>query len=475
MKRDPSFTSTAAGVAGNAFNRRQMLRVLGAAATLPLLSGLAACSGTSTAAGPVATTSSGAAATGGAAGATAVGGATTSSTASGSLSFVYYGDANQQAQFKSLFAEFNKINPAITLQAQGIASASWATFSNTVATRIAGGQIPDIIQIATEGQRIFASKGLLEPLDPYIARDKALVDNYYADIDPNLKAWTTKYGSTDGKTYYMPGGYNTVCMYLNTEILAKAGATVPTGDWSWDDFKAAAQQVKDKTGAFMLPVGSGYFTDVMPWLTTNGAATFNADWNVPTFNTAAAVEAVTFAKSLIDAGLAPKPGGAFDAATNMSNGKLAGLAGGRWPTIDMRRLKIVDKVQIVKWPKKIADGSPVGWDAWPITKASKNKDAAWEFIKFLISKPAGDYFATIGGTIVPARLSVAKSASFTTNAPKGSGLLSDAIAYATPIPSPDRGAEIQKTIEDAWLKVISGNGDAQSTLEAANTKLKTLL
>lgn len=469
MNPDPSVT-------GNTLNRRQMMRVLGAVATVPLLSGLAACSGASTAAGPVGTSSAGAGATSsGAAAATGIGGSTTSAKASGQLSFVYYGDANQQAQFKSLFAEFNKINPAITLQAQGIASASWATFSNTVATRIAGGQIPDIIQIATEGQRIFASKGLLEPLDPYIARDKALVDNYYADIDPNLKAWTLKYGSTDGKTYYMPGGYNTVCMYVNTEIFAKAGVAIPTGDWSWSDFKTAAQQIKDKTGAFMLPVGSGYFVDVMPWLTTNGAATFNSAWTVPTFNTPAAVEAVTFAKSLIDAGLAPKPGGAFDAATNMSNGKLAALAGGRWPTIDIRRLKIVDKVQIVKWPKKTADGSPVGWDAWPITKASKNKDAAWEFIKFLISKPAGEYFATIGGTIVPARLSVAKSAAFTTNAPKGSDLLSDAIAYATPIPSPNRGAEIQKTIEDAWLKVISGNGDAQGTLEAANTKLKSLL
>lgn len=174
------------------------------------------------------------------------------------------GDASQQAAFKSLFAEFSKVHPEVTLQAQGIPSGNWATFSNTVATRIAGGQVPDIIQIATEGQRIFSSKGLLEPLDPYFAKDKDVVDDYFADIDPNLKKWNTQYASPDGKTYYVPGGYNTVCMYVNTEVLGKAGVEVPGDDWTWDDFTAAAKAVKEKTGAFMLPAGNGYFTDVMP-------------------------------------------------------------------------------------------------------------------------------------------------------------------------------------------------------------------
>jgi len=428
-------------------HRRTLLKGLGLAAAAPgLTSALSACSG---------------------------GGG--SSASSGELTMMYMGDATQQKAFKALFAEFNKVRPDIKVKAQGIPSGNWATFSNTVATRIAGGQVPDVIQIATEGQRLFASKGLLEPLEPYIERDKKAVDDYFADIDPNLKRWNTEYASPDGKTYYMPGGYNTMALYARTDLLEKAGVDVPTGGWTWDEFRAAAEQVKAKTGAFMLPAASGYFVDVMPWLTTNGTSAFDDRWATPTLDDPAAVEAAEFVRGLVEDGLSPKPGGTFDAPTQMKQGKLAMLGGGRWPTLNMRDLEMVDQVRILTWPTKASKGSPVGWDAWPITKASKNKDDAWEFIKFLISKPAGEYFAEAGGTIVPARNSVARSAAFTDNAPAGSELLSEALSYATPIPSPDRGAECQKVIEEAWLKVISGNGSAADVLGAANDKLATLV
>lgn len=178
---------------------------------------------------------------------------------------------------------------------------------------------------------------------------------------------------------------------------------------------------------------------------------------------------------MVTAGYAPKPGGAFDAAALFSQGKLAALSGGRWPTLDMRRLKMVDKSQIVPWPTKVGHGSPVGWDAWPITKASTQKDLAWTFINFLMSKSAGEYLASIGGTIVPARLSVANSTVFTDDAPKGSDQLSKAISYATPIPSPNRGAEAQKAIEETWGRIVAGQGEAQTLLDAANTELQSLL
>ena len=139
---------------------------------------------------------------------------------SGTVTFVYYGDANAQKAYDKLFTKFRKKYPKITLKAQGIAADSWAGFANTVATRLAGGQSLDVVQIATEGQRIFASKRLLEPLDPYIQKDKAAVDAYYADTPPNLRKWLKEYASPDGKTYFMPGGYNTMAMYLNTDLFA---------------------------------------------------------------------------------------------------------------------------------------------------------------------------------------------------------------------------------------------------------------
>ncbi|WP_207782194.1 ABC transporter substrate-binding protein [Phytoactinopolyspora limicola] len=392
-----------------------------------------------------------------------------------SLTFVYFGDATQQEAFQQLFDRFNESYPDVGLEAQGIAADDWAGFVNTVATRVAGGQSPDIIQIATEGQRLLAARDILEPLDSYMEADADVIEDYLADIDPNLHEWNTRYASHDGRTYYVPGGYNTVCMWINKETFEAAGVPLPGDDWTWDEFMSAAEQIKANTGAYMLPMGSGYFTDIMPWLLTNGASTFNDDWDEPTYNTPAAIEAVEFCREMVARELAPEPGGAFEVGEAFSRGELAALAGGRWPVLEMRRLDIVDKVKIVPMPQNTGHGSPIGWDAWPITKGSEHKEDAWTFIKYMTSTEASSFYASIGGTIVPARLSVANSPDFLDNAPEGSEKLAEAVSYATPIPSPERGAEAQTVIQEAWGRVVTGTAGASEALDQANQQLAELL
>lgn len=395
----------------------------------------------------------------------------------GQLTFVYMGDADQQKAFTSLFEVFNKDYPDIKLKAMGIPSGDWATFSNTVATRLAGGEKIDIIQVATEGQRLFASKGILTDLDPFIEKDKDYVDEYWEDIDPRLKEFNEKYASgPNGETVFIPGGYNTMALYLNKSTFEAAGVEIPeNGDWTWDEFLDAARQIKEKTGAFMMPASSSYFGAIMPWLTTNGTSTFNDDWTQPTFNSPAAVEAASFARQLVEEELVPAPGGQFDVNSAFKQGKLAAIDGGRWVTLGIRDMDVVDDTVVVNWPTKVGHGSPVGWDAWNITERSENKDAAWTFIKFLMSKEAGEYFAGVGGTIVPARLSVAESSYFTDNAPAEVTRLADAMSWATAIPSIDRGAEAQKIMEESWLTIISGQGDAQAVLDNAQDQLAALV
>ena len=441
---------SAAAMTRSPLSRRTLLRGLGAAALAPTL-GL-----------PLAACGSDDSGSGGGSG-------------SGAVTFVYYGDAESQKAYDQLFTKFRSEHPEITLKAQGIAAKSWADFANAVATRLAGGQQLDVVQIATEGQRIFMTKDLLEPLDDYIKKDQAAVDAYYKDTPEPIRKFLQQYASKDDKTYFMPGGYNTMALYLNTKIFTDAGVEPPTDTWTWDEFRAAGQEIKAKTGAFLTAAGTGYFTDVMPWMLNNGAAPISEDWAESTINTPEAVEALTFARSLVVDGLAPKPGGTFDAPTQMAKGKLATFGGGRWPTNDLRRLKFIESVQLVKWPQKAKPGSPVGWDAWPILKQSKNKDAAWTLITYLISETFGDAITTGGGGAVPARISDATGPEFLKDAPKNTELLVDLLNVATPIPGPDRGAETQKVIEEAWTQGISGTKDPQTALAEADAKLKTLL
>jgi multiple sugar transport system substrate-binding protein len=432
--------------------RKRIHRGAALVAAVPLLAALGACS------------SGGASAEGDSAGAR-------------TLTFAYYGDAQQAKSFQPLFDQFNESHPDIKLEAQGIPSTNWANFTNTVATRLAGGQKLDMIQIATEGQRLFASKGLLEPLDPFMEKDKDVVDEYFADLDPNVREWNSKYASTDENTYYMPGSYNTVGLYVNKDLFEKAGVALPTGDWTWDEFRAAGEKIKAATGAYLYPAAAGgQFPDVSPWLLSNGANTFNENWDEATFNTPEAIEAAEYLRSLVEDGLSPVPGGEFDQPTQFARGELATMPGGRWPTGDIRRLDFVENTAIVNFPKNSQNGSPVGWDAWPILKASDNKEDAWTFIKFLISKEAGDYFASNpDNATVPARISAATSEAYLENAPEGTTKLVDALAWATPIPAPDRGPEAEAIILEAWMSILTGTAEAEDALNAANEKLNALL
>lgn len=392
------------------------------------------------------------------------------------LSFVYMGTPEQQESWNKLFAEFEKQNPNIKLKASGIGVDNWGEFFNKVSTQIAGGDVPDIVQVATEGQLMFASKGLLAPLDDFIAKDKAVIDEYYADVDPNLVEWAKKYGSTDGKTYYLPGEFNTMALWCNTDVLGQAGVTLPSdGAWTWDDFTADAKAVKDSTGAFMYNAAEGYFTGLMPWITTAGGSTLNEDWSQPTFDSPPVVDALTYLRGLIESGYSPKPGGSFDAYTQFAQGKLACFGGGRWPIIQMRDMNMVDKIQMVSFPTKAGKGSPIGTNGYPILKDSKNKEAAWEFVKFLISKDGSAFFAELGGTIVPARRSVANSDAFLANSPKGTEVLYDSVSFATVIPSPDQGAQVQLAIEDGALQVLAGNVSPADGAKQTQEKLLPLV
>lgn len=394
---------------------------------------------------------------------------------SGTITFVIWSDAVETASWDPIVAAFREEHPDIDVQVQGVPAESWAGFFDAVSTRIAGGEIPDVMRVATEGQRLFASRGLVEPLDEYIERDQAELQDFLDDVHPNLMEWTRTYSSTDGQTYYLPHGFNTMCLWYSTEIFQQAGVEEPTDDWTWEDFLAAAEQVTQPGQTYGMYVPPSYFASVMPWLLTNGASTLNEDWTQSTVAEPEAIEAAEWMRSLVEKGISPQPGGEFDAFAAMAQGRLAMFGGGRWPTAAMRELDYVDKVKLVAWPQRVRKGSPVGWDGHPIMRASENKDAAWEFVKFLASKEAQEIEVQQGGPTVPPRQSLAESEAFLANAPEGMNKLYEALDYATPIPSPDAGNVIEQDIIDTFTQILAGNSDPEEALTMLDQQIQSNL
>lgn len=387
---------------------------------------------------------------------------------SGPLRYLVIGEPDNNA---AVYNSFRELYPEVELEVVGITGGTWATYADAVTTRIAGGEQFDVVQIATEGQRLFASRGLIEPIDDLLERDAEEVDGLLADFHPNLIEWCNTLSSPDGQTYYLPGEFNTMAIWYNTEVFASAGVAEPESGWTWDEFLETARRLTKPGEVYGMLVEQAYFASVMPWLLNNGASPLNADWTEATVNTPQAIEAATFMRQLVAEQISPEPGGEFDEWQAVANNQLAMVGGGQWPRPSLDELSALDKIKIVPFPVKATPGSPIGWNSYPILKSTQNREAAWALSKFYASPAAAEFLLYQ----TAAQRSVAKSEAYLNAGPEGIGFLYDALDFATPVPGPDQGSIIQQDIEDTFAQILVGNVEPEAGLNDLNAKIQSNL
>ena len=198
------------------------------------------------------------------------------------------------------------------------------------------------------------------------------------------------------------------------------------------------------------------FQGIEPWVFTNGGTVLNNSWTRCVINNPAAVEACTFARSLVAKKLAPSPGGTFNQFSALGQGHLAMMGAGIWPWNYYVENGGGGDLAIVPWPKKVQQGSPVGLAAFPILDASKSKDEAWEFVKYSISESfqANEAVPIEGG--MPMRISIANSKSFLKSLPPGAEYFTAALDYANPVVGVTNASAVEADIDTTWQQILSG-------------------
>jgi multiple sugar transport system substrate-binding protein len=431
--------------------RRQVLKFGGAAAAAGLLApALAACS-------------SGSSGSGG------------SSSSSKELSYVIMGTSTYSPIWDAEDKQFEKMFPGVKLNRIAIPAATWSDYVDDLKVRIASGQVPDVIQVATEGMYTLASTGVIQPLNDYIAQDKTYIDSYYSDVNPNFQAWLKLTQPAGSEVYYLPGEDQSMCMWLNMKLFSEAGIPLPPEDWTWDDFETIARQIKAKTGNYAYTCDYGSYQGIQPWLQTNGGNQMSADWKTITMDTPEVAEAAEFVRMLVQDGLAVAPTPSFDDFAYQAKGKVAMVGCGRWEIIEARQYNVVNDLHIVQFPIKKQHGSPVGWDSYGISESSANKDLAWEFLKYLTSVEYNQIFAQLPSPAIPARTSVANSDLFTQNSPVGTTELLKALDYSTPIPSPINNDAIENTLQTGWADIVTGSISVTAGLQQLQEKMSEQL
>lgn len=162
---------------------------------------------------------------------------------------------------KDIVAAWNQAHPDVQVQyVQG----SWDSVQDQLVTQFQGGTAPDIIQYESAEIGQFANQGYLADLTDKLSSE---VKNDVSD-----DVWKTV--TVDGKIVAAPTLLQSYMVFANTDLLKKAGVTVPTGDtWSWDDFQAAAKAAT-KNGTHGLGWGLGEPTASMLSMGLNFGASY---------------------------------------------------------------------------------------------------------------------------------------------------------------------------------------------------------
>lgn len=251
----------------------------------------------------------------------------------------------------------------------------------------------DLFTIGTYEVPLWAKKGWIENLSPFIAKDSSYAPD---DLIPGIKTALSYKSNLYAVPFY---GESSMLMYRK-DLLSAAGVTMPDHP-TWDQVAAAAQKVNSSSVSGICLRGlPGWGEQLAPLNTvvnTFGGRWYDAQWNAqltsPQFKSA-----VTFYVNLIKTAGEPGAGNAgFTECLNAYNsGKVA-----MWYDATVGASNFTgDAAKNSGYafaPTKVKDWSGWLW-AWSLgmPSTSKKKDAAWTFADWATSK---DYIKLVGNKL----------------------------------------------------------------------------
>ena len=392
---------------------------------------------------------------------------------SATISIFDFGGEADKKIYADAHARFKKKYPNVTIEDNFVPVTTWSEFSNKVATDVAGGHTPDIINIAIEGTRLVVKKGLIIPLDDYISNDpsgKELI----ADVAPAL----IDAFKVDGKIWQIPHSWNNMLIYYNTKMFKDANIDPPKETWTWDDFLATAKKLTTGSGdTKVYGFGIPFFNfGLTPWFLTKGTYRLTPDWSDSNLNDPKVLESVTFVHDLVHVHqVSPDVGGEAGVDVNaqlFAAGKLGMSGWGHWPIQGFFQNNFKD-FDVQFWPRSTAATSVHGVGGWGISKDSQNKPLAWELIKELTSKETIQATAE-AGVAIPARRSVAEGADFL-KFPTNSKIFYGSLQDSKPVEAPANFNEVETIFMRYMGDIMSDASTPEDGLKAAHQELSAAM
>ena len=284
---------------------------------------------------------------------------------------------------------------------------------------------------------------------------------------------------TNGKLYSLPFVGNVSLFAYRTDLFAKYGLPEPK---TWDSVLAAAKKISENEPgvngvSFRGVKGNPILTAFLPIFWSFGADFMDASGK-PIVNSPEAVKALNFFLELAKYG--PKSTPMNDTA-QVRDALLAGtvaIAPEVWPAWlgkidDPNESRVVGKVKITKHPGEVKIFTDDRNLARCNPAASKNKEAAFDFLTFLTSKETQKLMVMKAG-LPPSRISVFTDSEVLLKYPWYPAI-QDALENGVARPRTLYWAEIENTMGELIQEALIGQKTAEQALNEANAKLIEIL
>ncbi|GAA3666210.1 ABC transporter substrate-binding protein [Microbacterium marinilacus] len=333
-------------------------------------------------------------------------------------------DQNQVPALEESIAAFNEQYPDITVN---LSVTPFSEYWTKLQTQASSDTLPDVFWMNGPNIQLYALGGKIEPIT-------GAVDA--GDIDPaKYPESLVDLYTVDDVSYGVPKDFDTIGVWINTELFDRAGVEVPSADWTWEDFQDAAAEISEA----LADEGSYGAAGGMDGQTTYYDTVFQAGGAIVEDGASGYTEPATqaglqFWADLIASGGSPSMSQLTDTSADQwfTSGKLAMYWGGSWFRPALVDVPFADSVDVLPLPRGEEQATVIHGVANVVASSSENKQAAQALQAYLAGEEAQLRLGE-AGSIIPAYEGTQEA--FTASMPDVDlQVFLDAVDYSVPLP-----------------------------------------
>jgi multiple sugar transport system substrate-binding protein len=389
---------------------------------------------------------------------------------SGEVSFLVFGEPEELNAFRDVASAFEKVEPDVTVKL--IEASDREDLLARLSTSFAGGTPPDLFLLNYRFYGQFAARNVLEPIEDRLDDSDAFEeDDFYPQA---LEAFRF-----DGELICLPQNISSLVVYYNRDLFRQAKVPEPEPGWSWDEMvQKAIKLTRDTNGDGDIDQhGLGVEPSIIriaPFVWSNGGELVD-DEDAPTRFTLDTPEATEAMQKFFDLRRehlvipSEQEVEAEDDETRFQNGREAMVLSSRRATPAFRTITAFDW-DVAPLPRHEEEAGILHSDAYCLTRASENKDAAWAFMEFALGEE-GQRITARSGRTVPSLKSVAQSNAFLDPSlkPAHSEVFIDGIPAIRRVPTISTWPEIEDAsesiLEQGLYRGVSAEEVARQLIE----------